>query len=488
MGFPHAAPEDEQTMQAFIRSQMYSIMHPVAEHVREVQAQVQQLAKRVTATDGKIDETKVCVENQHDEFLGLRRNLSDHDTSLERLKDSLDTAHREKEKLGVDHEITKTDLAKIATDLRTSNALLKAMQQKCEDLEGDVRSLHTGAEKIGKTFAQEAEKIAQTRELANSLNLQQVNIVQRVDELAQSGAEHNKGLHKLARQYEKANGVVNSELARLQEHIDSLDGRLTPSQQDVQANKDAIRNIEERLRLMKTGSDGATDVSSNPTGKPDGTDVIAKVQSDIEGLKGTLGNLQDLFTSYKEDHTNLHKDLDRRLGDAVTHLEGLIQAVKEGTGSHLQRHDGHLSKVQRTLDAVGGQVDMLQADQKSMGVNLGDLGNKVDSHRIALTKTQAELKHTGGLVDSANEGLVQLKGGLAAMDTTISKLGSRYDHCTRNVHGVGRGLADVGRHVAQGDHGMLPPKSPQRSRFPSLALGASGGLDGSLHGSLHSAR
>jgi len=483
------AEEDQQTMQAFIRSQMYSIMHPVAEHVREVQAQVQQLAKRVTASDGKIEEHRVCMENQHDECLNLRRSLSQHDASLEKLHDGLDLAHREKDKLGTDHETTKSDLSKVAADLRTTNSLLKAMQQKVEDHDADVVSLHTGVEKMGRTFALEAEKGAQTAEFANGLNVRQMEMMQRLDELARSAVETNRGLHKLTQHCEKVHGTTNAELARQQEHIDSIEGRLAPTMQDVQVNKEAIRAIEEKIRLLRAslhidgeGSDGSMDASRSESGS---MDVIPKLQSDIEGLKGTLNNLQELFNSYKEDHVQVHKDLDRRIGDNNARLEGLLQAAKESLSEHLRRHDNLLSKVQHSLDVVGGQVDMLQQDTKSMQSAHGDLASKVDGQRILLTKTQADLKQTGGLVDAANESLLHLKGGLAAMDVTVSKLGSRYDSCTRNVHGVGRGLQDVGRHVAHGDHGMLPPKSPLTRRLPNLNLSSTGG---SLDGSMQSAR
>eukprot|EP00411_Alexandrium_monilatum_P096047 CAMPEP_0175737500 /NCGR_PEP_ID=MMETSP0097-20121207/53989_1 /TAXON_ID=311494 /ORGANISM="Alexandrium monilatum, Strain CCMP3105" /LENGTH=198 /DNA_ID=CAMNT_0017045671 /DNA_START=9 /DNA_END=605 /DNA_ORIENTATION=+ len=125
---------------------------------------------------------------------------------------------------------------------------------------------------------------------------------------------------------------------------------------------------------------------------------------------------------------------------------------------HIKKHDLLISKAQRSLDAVGGQVEMLQADAKGLQAGQVELASKADAQRISLSKTQADLKHTNGALDGTNENLLHLKDALAAMDVTVTKLGTRYDSCTRNLHGVGRGLADVGKHVTQGDHGMLAPR------------------------------
>jgi len=472
--------DDQGSMQAFIRSQMYSIMHPVAEHVREVQAQVQQLAKRVKETDGKIDEHRVCFEQHLDELTALRRTIASTDQNVEKLQNDLGVAHREKERLGADHEVTKTDLAKTAGDLRMTNVLLKQMQQKHEDLDGDVRSLHTGHEKTNRTFAQEVERISQVMEIAHGLNGRTMDMMQSIDDLVRSTAENNRGLQKLAQHHEKTHGALGADLESKQEQLDSIESRLGSTQQDAQSHCEKIRDIEERLRLLKSSLlsvDGEKD-STNGSSRFDreGPETALKVNADLDGVKATLNKLQEVFSTYKDDHSQLLKDLDRRVADNTTRVEGL-HVAKESMSEHLKRNDGLLSKLQRNLDALGGQVDMLQQDMKGVQGGHADLAGKVDSQRIALSKTQADLKHTGGIVDSTTENVLHLKGGLAAMDATLSKLGSRYDNCTRNIHGVSRGLADVGKHVAQGDHGMLAPRSPLRNRLPGLVLGSPGSLE-----------
>lgn len=466
-----AGSEDSGTMQALVRSQVYNIVHPISEHMREVQAQVQQLAKRLKETDGRLEETKASMDQKCDEFLSVRRSISNHDTHLEKLQDAMGIAQREKEKLGADHAATKADLSKVAAELRATNALLKSLQQKSEDFDTDIRSLHASATSAGKLVAEEAERSAQTRELAHSLNVRQNDMFKDISELLRSVNENNQGLHGLTQHCEKSNGVLSAELSKHQEHLDSLEGRVIPAQSNIQTNAEAIRRLEERLRLLQPFLDPTSDAEVFSYTRTDGSQMHcsqsgggdraegnSKAQRDaMENLKASLTRLMDQFNAYKDETSQMLKDVDRRVGDNTHRIEGL-QAAKESMTEHLRKHDGFLTKLQQNLDAVGGQVDMLQLDFKGMQAIQTDIGNKVEGHRISLAKTQADLKNTNAHVDTANENLLNIKEGLGAMDVTIAKLGSRYDSCSRSLHGVSRGLADVGKHVHQGDHGMLAPK------------------------------
>jgi len=466
------------SMQSFIRSQMYSIMHPVSEHVRELQAQLQQLAKRITGTDSKIDETRLCMDQQHSEVFALRKALTQTDSHLERLQNDLGSSYRMKEKLGADHEVTKSDLSKIAGDFRSTNVMVKAMQQKCEDLESEIRALYAGTAKMGQTLAAEAEKSARVKELTECLNARHCDMAKDIDALARAGAAYNHGLHRLHQDHGKASGVVRAELAQQQEHLHSLESRLGSAQQDIHVNKDSVRGIDARLRGLKPNSEHVDlgphhrqtvgRMESPRVRGPDvdrGAEVSIKAHTDtMDTLKVAVNKLQELFSQYKESHAGLIKDLDRRIGENTHHVDVLMSA-KESMGEHLRKHDAVLTKVQRTLDAVGGHVDHLQGDCKGMLSAQKDLNNRVEAQRIALTKAQADLKNTDACVDSTNENLRQLKDGVTAMDVSVAKLGSRYDVCKRDLHGVSRGLADVSKHVSQGDHGLLSPKSFHHSEL-----------------------
>mmetsp|Transcript_32001 Transcript_32001/g.95334 ORF Transcript_32001/g.95334 Transcript_32001/m.95334 type:complete len:174 (-) Transcript_32001:498-1019(-) len=117
---------------------------------------------------------------------------------------------------------------------------------------------------------------------------------------------------------------------------------------------------------------------------------------------------------------------------------------------------------------------MLQQDMKGLQASHADVSKRVEVQRVALTKTQADLKNTDSHVDVANENLAHLKNGLANIDMTVSKLGSHYNNCSKSLQGVSRGLADVSKHVSHGEHGMLAPKLPQSQDGPHMHVSFTG--------------
>jgi len=473
-------------MQAFIRLQMHNIMRPVAEHVREVQAQVQQLTKRLNASDLSMEESRLCMEQQHGELFTLRKGLAQTDTHVEKVQNDLGTTHREKDRLGVDHETTKSDLAKLAGDLRTTNILMKDLQQKYEDLHGGLRSLRAGSEKTNRTLAQEAEKTAQIKELVDGLSSRHSEAAKSAEDLTRSGADIGRDLQKLSAQCEKTNASTSADVASLRDHINSVERRLGSTQLNAQTNSDAIRHIEAQLRLLKGsvssydgGSDRTAVDASRATALEQRPDGASRVSSDVDGLKASLSKLRELFSHHKDDHLQLIKDLDRRVSNNSSRMDDLHSA-KEHMGEHLRKNDAFLAKAQLSLDALGGQVEHLQHDVRGLHASQTDLTNQLNVQRIVVAKTQTDLKRLDGLADAANDNFLHLKEGIANVDGKVSNLGSRYDNCSRNIHGVSRGLADVGKHVAQGDHGLLPPMSPHSRRLPSIGLGNSGHLEGAL--------
>merc|ERR1719210_3222898 len=162
--------DDEKSMQSFIRSTMMGMLAPVADHVREMQSQFGQMHKKVSVVSTTVDENRAQLEQQHADVVAFREYMVNVDSDVEKLRSDLAQVHREKQRLHNDHDVTKNDLAKVASNLRTSNVVLKALQQKTEDLDGDVRALQQGAQKMGRAFLEQREQVAQLKEYAENLN------------------------------------------------------------------------------------------------------------------------------------------------------------------------------------------------------------------------------------------------------------------------------------------------------------------------------
>jgi len=122
---------------------------------------------------------------------------------------------------------------------------------------------------------------------------------------------------------------------------------------------------------------------------------------------------------------------------------------------------------------VGEQTDLLHADQQGLSAKQNEAANKQEMQRIALTKAQADLQQNNRELQTVSKQIFALKDGMAETSKDMSKLSSRYDSCTRNILGMSKGFHDMSRHVNQGEHGLLPPKSARR--LPELRGGSRAG-------------
>jgi len=361
----HKMDDEERAMQHFVRSTMMAMLQPVAEHVRDVQEQVDKRGKELTAVHARCDENKARLDQYQEDFGTLRTGVGKVESNVDKLQNDLANVYREKERLHNDHETTKGDAVKVANSLKKSNSELKALQGKFEELEAEVVMLHQSSAKA-KQLQEQVEFTTQLREFTEGLNSRHMELVQDVGNLAKAHGTTKSALSKFIHSYEQADSGLQSELQRLRDHLDSLEGRLGGTQQQL-----------------------------------------------IESMEA---------------------DLDCR--EAWRRLER--------------------------------QANMFQADQQKLRASQNDTINRQEVQGIALAKTQADLQNATKEIHSASKQIHVLKDGLAETNLSMTKLGSRYDSCTKNIMGMTKGLHDISKSVGQGEHGLLRPKSATARRLPGI--------------------
>mmetsp|Transcript_36236 Transcript_36236/g.69812 ORF Transcript_36236/g.69812 Transcript_36236/m.69812 type:complete len:489 (-) Transcript_36236:93-1559(-) len=456
-----AMDEEEKTMQSFVRSTMVAMLQPVAEHVREVQEQLDKLAKELSSVHGRCDENKAQLDQQQEHVVALRTCTVKVESNIDRLQSDLAQTHREKERLLEDHEATKADVAKVAGNLRTSNTVLKALQGKAEDLEADVKNLQKGSATAAKQLQEQGESAAQLREYTEGLNGKHMDLVRDVADLAKVNAGTESALCKFIHSCEQADNGLQTELQRLRDHLDSLERRLGGTQQQVIEAVDGVKQIEATLRQFKTADDGFSQMNTFQAWRDHATLSIKDLLADVERLDIALAQLQNQTSVDKESADSQFRDLEGRIKNNFNKLEKLGTG-HQTHGEQLKKSELTIGRLQKGLEALGEQSDLLHADQQNLRTAHNDAINKQEVHRIALTKTQADLQHATKELQSTGKQVHVLKDGLAETNLGMTKLGGRYDSCTRNIMGMTKGLQDISKSVGQGEHGLLPPKSARR--------------------------
>mmetsp|Transcript_133910 Transcript_133910/g.267243 ORF Transcript_133910/g.267243 Transcript_133910/m.267243 type:complete len:502 (+) Transcript_133910:98-1603(+) len=455
---------DEKSMQGLIRSTMMTMLQPVAEHVREIQEQTSQLVKGLATNNARIDENKLHLDQQQQDLQAFRTCLAHTDSHVDRLQTDLIQTRREKERLFTEHEVTKGDLTKVAANLRESTTVLKALQVKTEDMEADIRKLHGAATKAATKLQDNEEKSAQLREFAESLSGQHADLVREVVKVAQAGSTTDSALRKFIHSCEQSDAGLQNELARLDDHLNSLEGRLGKTQGQLLEVSDSYKVLDAAWKQLKGSFDidtGTRHADTFQTWRDHAASALSEAISNVDRIDKSLAQLSTTVISDKESADAQFRDLESRLKVNASKVDSLGNSL-QGQGEQIRKHEVHVSRMQKGLEALGEQADLLHADQKGLREAHNEAANKQELQRIALAKTQADLSHANKEIHHASKQVFALQDGMAETSKDVTTLGSRYDSCTRNILGMSKGFQDISRHVHQGEHGLLQPRSARR--------------------------
>jgi chromosome segregation ATPase len=254
---------------------------------------------------------------------------------------------------------------------------------------------------------------------------------------------------------------LQTELQRLRDHLESLERRLGGTQQQAIEAADGVKQIQATFRQFRAADDGFSQLNTFQAWRDHATTSLKDLLADVEKLDKALAQLQTQTSGDKESADSQFRDLDGKIKNNSNKLEKLGSG-HQTHGEQLKRSEMTIGRLQRGLEALGEQSDLLHADQLNLRTAHNDAVNKQEVHRIALAKTQADLQHATKELHSAGNQMHVLKDGLAETNLSMTKLGGRYDSCTRNIMGMTKGLQDISKSVGQGEHGLLPPKSVRR--------------------------
>mmetsp|Transcript_60366 Transcript_60366/g.116424 ORF Transcript_60366/g.116424 Transcript_60366/m.116424 type:complete len:502 (+) Transcript_60366:109-1614(+) len=471
----HGENEDEKSMQGLIRSSMMAMLQPVAEHVREIQEQTSQLAKSLATTNGKIDENKQHLNQQQQDLQAFRTCLAHTDSHVDRLQTDLVQTQREKDRLHSEHEVTKSDLTKVAGNLRGSNLVLKALQAKAENMDTDIGSLQGAAARTATKVQETQEKNAQLREFAENLSGHHYDLVREVAKVAHCAGTTDSALRKFIHSCEQTDKALQNEFARLDDHLNSLEGRLGKTQNHLIEVSDSYKALDATRKHPKSTYDNnesphKMDAVQAPWDQ--NAQTLKEHRSDLNRLDKALAELSATVISNKDSCNSQVRNLESRIKGNAGALDShnkQLQAHSEQIG----KSDAQIARMQKSIEAMGEQADLLHADQQGLSAAQNQAANKQEIQRIALTKTQADLQQTNKEIQTIGKQIFALKDGMAETSKDMSKLSSRYDSCTRNILGMSKGFHDMSRHVSQGEHGLLQPKSARR--LPELRGGSRAG-------------
>lgn len=469
--------DHESEMQAFVHQHLLRLLSPLTDHVRSLQADLQDLkqsfsqkAWEIGASTAKLTEhdLRLCtVANNWNESLS---NMTKMKSDLFQMLDLQAKANRER---------CDANLLKVDEELRRFTEELHLTKKSCDV---QVEKALQETKDVYKVLAEHDSKITRLQEYSEYLNHCQLGMSSRLEKSKQLGDDTHQQLQKYMSSSTSQIEELKRTSSRLQNRIESLETRVYKNNQDafhlsadIKATNASLVELQRAMNGFVTDSSLGMESSATPDQHSTALSMKSVVDRLAEDLKTSRKELQLLTTHVNEKILVQLKALEATVVNDSTRINEQ-GAAAESMKSSLTEYAGQVKRIQKKLEDQGStqerlkqDLDSFDASMKGLSSSCEDLRQKLDAHSIEFALMDGRLKTDEGLIEASRSGLNSLSGQLSTTNEDVTNVISRLNVCHDYLAGVGRGLQEAQRRAQAGQDGMLPHKDPDKSSLlPTL--------------------
>eukprot|EP00928_Gymnodinium_smaydae_P031936 TRINITY_DN23273_c0_g1_i1.p1 TRINITY_DN23273_c0_g1~~TRINITY_DN23273_c0_g1_i1.p1 ORF type:complete len:513 (-),score=144.37 TRINITY_DN23273_c0_g1_i1:56-1594(-) len=477
---------DEETyMQGFIRSQMLSILRPVAEHVHQLRSQQEMLGQQLMALDGRVDEVKAQQAESTQDALSVRCAISETHARMEKVQDSISLVQREQSALNADHKATKIALGKTMTSLNKSEASAATMQQQLQYMDKDLHALQMRMTESSRLFASLSDGLSETRESVEDLQSRHESLARECSDAGRGLTQTRRDLDNFLHNYEESENGGRAQINNLKDGLRAIEKRFADNVRDDSIQERALKALECRIVKIEASLGG----HRNPDG---GIGKIDKITTTLKTTAATLKEqlervhkLEDEMraingrvTSEHEVVWNEFKDLDTRLSTtkaALDFLDARIEESQQRDEDRITKTEGEMErlvisqgKLEQSTDSALQEVFSLQRWQTDVTSKLQWSAHEIQNIREDMTRAGREF-------DESKKAMQGMREDISSANMRAAKEKIRTESVRKSLNGMSKGFEDTYRHVAVDDQGFFGFPGSQRSSLisalPVLGLG-----------------
>jgi len=473
-------------MQMFVQQHLVGILSPLAEHVREIQQQVQSVRDAFLVKSVEIGTTSIQVKEHGDLLLALKREMEEVNTSVA--------------KSHIDNSKMIETMSKASTDRFQGLQLqldqeYSGLQARMDELEGkgSAGSRLDAVEKQCEVLPHHAAQLQSLEESSDRNHHCWLGLSNRLEVTRHHVEEASQELQKLKLQLASFQNEAADGRTRTSRRLDQLQVNLTEHLEEMRALKERLATNEMGLQKItdEFASMEANMVQDNDSHTKDSKDHKEEdeTKKEEENKKGqsalerfgkrmvkmreelttlgqqlhdqAMGEVQRCFTSVENNTTSIEHN-----ASAIESLEGklieLRQRLEQETAAVAEQGRRQAALLEGRADSAAADLSQLSGDQRATSAML-------DVRRIEIEEISAAYHTTQQQVQLLKGDLNGLFSQLGATEEEMSSMARRLDLAHDFVQGFGKGLQDTHQYVLDGKSGMLPYKEACRPKLlPSL--------------------
>jgi len=464
---------EEAVMQDFVSKHMTHILQPVADHVRQLQVQVEHLESVIMSTSSRAAQTKEVSDNHSKEMRSVLQQLTHLNSRCQQQQTDLATTASEHALLHADHDRSKVQMRKLKAEVQSSEDGLKTIQERLQDLEGSCEEVSQAQSKMQEGTSDTARTVQQLEDGQKALMYKTLTLEEDQTGVSKKIASNQKSISDLGKRFELQRAEDLKTTATLADRLTYLEQMQGDVQRNITRIDGKIKQNEASIAdLRHQATEAEQPVQQRPSMVPDLVDLekliadateTQEAQARFSRLDQVESDAQSFRKAYVVDQQNLKngiESLGKQLASGLDTMQGLAEVQ--------QKHNTMLRKSEWSISSLQGDIKKLTEQNANMEQEVGEhlpswereLEAKMAVHTQSLQQVIGDMEQTRQEVVACDSRWSDASKLLASVAADLEKMGKSQDLCLGSLAGFSKGFQDMSRCVALGENGMLQPTRP----------------------------
>ncbi|CAE8743064.1 unnamed protein product [Polarella glacialis] len=471
---PNNGEEDESEMHTFVEQYMLSLLSPVAEHVRDLEKQLDSLRGEVLAKSVGIGNNTALLRRHDQQLIDLTDGLTQASANTGRMNSEL-SAILEVTAKG-NRERGEAGLARAEQDLRTLASQVRKLEEAHVARDEKIHELSLFERSGSSALANHGSELGQLKDSFDKLHQRELGLSSRLEKNKMVVDDACGALHRLQLTTHASEEELKKSSAQTVKRLERVESRFLAVQERVAAIDEGVDSLGKNVKSLN-GAMALMDLMPQDDGH---------VDHEKAASKNAMERLDQRLVQMREELTQVTTDLHEEVSTKVDELRSSIGLNKERIDQHgdsilqldeslvelrSQVHSADLRIMEQDgkQDALKEQTTMFEGYFADIFGFQKDVASRLEVHENEFGKVGSRFDCVEESVQALSADLNLVNRQVVATGDDVAKLAKRVDTSHNYLHGFTKGLQDVHRRVESGQDGMLTSKDRSQKRdLPAL--------------------
>lgn len=470
------------SMTAFIRRHMSSILQPFADHVDDLHKAVSQVKANVADIDSRTSTNTEQLRQHQELFKDMQSYQRKIANDVSTLESELKKTNREKAELEADHRETQARVNAHNDRHNEADKKMQAMENRVNDVvhqqEQFMQDRAVMDDKILNKLEPTLERLSGSLASLDHAHGETAQLLQATKIYSE---RRGNDLDAFIKAYELQHSRDQKSFVEVSRHVSELGAHLKVTNQKMQTNADHHKTINKILGPLKAQVEQMEDAQKSlQTQQDDNSRHVTDIWMRFQSLCSTTDDLTKRQWKNEETVKRLMRlqDVVTNMHELVTKNANTIKELSKVSDSHVE----FISKADTRATSIENNTDDLRAQTARLMVKFTNFeagwaesqpaqrqraSNEFGSQARRFQDIESRLQKSSGDIGNVVARLRSLEKESAAANEQVAKLSIGMDLTQEYWKGLSNGFRETHKSVVV-DNEMLPPKGMHSIPLPSV--------------------